>query len=96
MPRVLRFKLRTLMAVMSDRTGQRVTYETINAATGIAVSALSHVANNKVTRLDASTIERLCEFFKCDLTDLVDLEDRDPVQQASEEQVSLDQAPSPD
>ena len=75
MAKILRFRLRTLMGAWSDQHGQRLTYADLTEATGIAASTLSHLAQNKSRRIDASTIERLCEFFRCGLDDLMVLED---------------------
>jgi len=75
MSKTLRFRLRTLMGEYSDRTGTRLTYADITAATGIGHSTLSHIAQNKVRLISASTIERLCDFFGCDLCELMALEE---------------------
>jgi DNA-binding Xre family transcriptional regulator len=35
---------------------------------------LNRIAKQKVTRIDHETIEKLCAFFDCELTDLMTLE----------------------
>jgi DNA-binding Xre family transcriptional regulator len=35
---------------------------------------LNRIAKQKVTRIDHVTIEKLCAFFDCELTDLMTLE----------------------
>ena len=73
--RELRFYLRTLMAQHSDRTGERLTYDTLNEATGISPNTLSRMATNQQSRFDKDVLERLCDFFGCELHDLLHLED---------------------
>ena len=72
--RKARFYLKTLMGQFSDRTGTRVSYRVLSNATGISTSTLSHLATNKQTLISLSVLERLCDFFGCELHDLVRLE----------------------
>lgn len=74
MERKIKFHLRTLMAQQTDRTGSRVTYEVLSRETGISSSTLSRMANNKQSLIALSVLERLCEFFGCELNDLMRLE----------------------
>ena len=51
--------------------GRKITYEEITTATGIAASTLSHWARNKIANYNRDTIARLCEFFGCEIGDLL-------------------------
>ena len=64
-----RFKI--LLAEKETKEGIKYPYEKITRATGIAGSTLSSWASNKVKRFDADTIATLCNFFNCDLKDLI-------------------------
>jgi putative transcriptional regulator len=45
--------------------------------TGIRRSTLDLIFKNQVQKLDLLVIAQLCEFFQCDLNDLMVLEERD-------------------
>lgn len=75
MSRVLQFRIKELMAERERRTGQGVTYKSINEATGISPNTLSTMANNKIKMVGISVIERLLDFFGCDVADLIVYED---------------------
>ncbi len=45
--------------------------EKIAADTGLSQSTISMWMNDRVTRFDRDVIERLCEFFGCDVGDLL-------------------------
>ncbi len=48
--------------------------EQIAADTGLSQSTISMWMNDKVTRFDRDVIERLCDFFDCDVGDLLFIE----------------------
>jgi len=66
----IHFSLRTMMAQMTDRTGQRVTYEQIGDATGLSISTLSRIGSNAQGMVSLDTIGKLCGFFDCEPGDL--------------------------
>jgi putative transcriptional regulator len=43
----------------------------VGRETGIAWSTLNAWANNQVTRYDAPVIKALCEYFSCQVGDLI-------------------------
>ncbi|MBI5930205.1 MAG: helix-turn-helix transcriptional regulator [Chloroflexi bacterium] len=67
----LKNRLFQLINEKENRLGHKITYADISAATGIGMSVLSRWVNNKVERFDASTVIRLCQYFECDLSDLL-------------------------
>jgi DNA-binding Xre family transcriptional regulator len=68
-------RLRILMAEKATRDGRSAaTYRAINESTGISTSTLSKWANNAITSYDKNHIAKLCEFFECDIKDLLILE----------------------
>ena len=51
--------------------GQRLTYATVSDATGISQATLSRWMTGKARQFDAGTIETLCGFFDCEVSDLI-------------------------
>ena len=72
--RKIKFHLRTLIAQHSDHTGQKLTYAKLSSATGLSTNTISHIANNKQGFVSLSVLERLCDFFGCELHDLMRLD----------------------
>lgn len=64
----LRCKLSTLMG------SNRYTIEDLHKKTSISRGTISNLYHDKVKRYDSDTIEKLCDFFECDLSDLLVLE----------------------
>jgi putative transcriptional regulator len=75
--RRIRFYLRTLIAEYSDRTGERLTYSDLYEKTGVSTNTLSHMVNNVQQMVALNVLERLCDFFDCELHDLMRLEPAD-------------------
>lgn len=46
----------------------------VHEKTGLSRNTVSNLYNNKATRIDFETIEKLCDLFHCDLTELFALE----------------------
>lgn len=64
-----RFKV--LLAQKEIEENRRISYREIKEETGIANSTLSSWATNTTKRYDATTIAALCEFFGCEVGDLI-------------------------
>ena len=43
--------------------------------TGLSPTTINQLFNNNFRRIDAGTVEALCEYFRCDLPDLLVLRD---------------------
>ena len=67
----IQFRIRELMAERSRLTGQPVTYDLITQATGVSSNTLSLLARGKSSMVGISVIERLIDFFGCDVADLI-------------------------
>ena len=71
---MLRYKLRELLAEKAYKEGgRRVTFEEVSRNTGINRSTLSKMANIVGYNTTTDNLDRLCEFFDCDIADLVEL-----------------------
>ncbi|MBU0490471.1 MAG: helix-turn-helix transcriptional regulator [Chloroflexi bacterium] len=66
----LHCKLRDLIKHKSEKTGQRITYADVTTATGLYASTLTRLANDNFEMVGRTTIERLCEYFECEVSDL--------------------------
>ncbi|MHC8374149.1 helix-turn-helix domain-containing protein [Pseudomonas sp. MDT1-85] len=64
-------KLREAMDSYRQRTGVRLTYETIAERTGISVATLQSLAARPGYNTRLSTIEKLCRILECSPGDLL-------------------------
>jgi len=62
---------RILLAQKATRHQQNIALMDVQLETGIAWSTLNSWANNQVTRYDAPVIMALCEYFNCQVGDLL-------------------------
>lgn len=70
---MLRFKLRELLAEKAYREGgKRITLEEVSRATEVNRSTLSKMANIVGYNTTTDNLDRLCQFFGCDISDLVE------------------------
>ena len=53
--------------------GERLTQRGLSRLTGVAVSTINRLYKNKFTQINSDVIEKLCEFFNCELQDLLAL-----------------------
>lgn len=52
----------------------RTTAKDIFQKTGISENTLSRLRNNETTRYDAKTLDALCKYFNCKISDLLEYE----------------------
>ncbi len=58
--------------------GKRITYKDVTEATSISGATLSRWMSGQVKLFDAETVQSLCEFFQCEIQELLELEERPP------------------
>lgn len=63
-------KLSTLMGE------KRLTIQDVHNATGLSRSTITLLYHNSAKRIDYDTIEKLCNFFQCDLSSLFSLDNK--------------------
>ncbi len=68
---ILRNRLFLLINEKERRVGRKISYAEISEETGIGISVLSRWVQNKVDRFDGHVVVRLCDYFECDLSDLL-------------------------
>ena len=71
MDKAIKFRIKELIAERERKTGENVTYKVIHEATRISPNTLSTMAQNKVKKVGISVIERLLDYFDCDVSDLI-------------------------
>ena len=76
---VIRVRLRELIMEKTLRDGRDprtnpITQDEIAEAIGIAKGTMSTWVRDKIDRLDKDTLVKFCEYFECDLSDLLVLE----------------------
>jgi len=69
---VIRFRLKQLVADKEFQEDRRVTLEEIARATGIHRTTLSKIANIKGYNTTTDNLDKLCEYFGCELGDLAE------------------------
>ncbi len=64
-------RFRILLAEKATRELHSIALNDVQRETGVAWSTLNAWANNQVTRYDASVIQALCDYFNCQVGDLL-------------------------
>ena len=70
---MIRYHLKHQIADMEHRLGRRVSLGEISEQTGIHLSTLSRIANQKASNTTIGNLEKICHFFDCEIQDLVEL-----------------------
>lgn len=64
-----------LLQLMLDKNIKTV--KEVSDKTGITLKTLYSMSNEKTTRMDFKTLIKLCEFFECEIKDLLVFKNRD-------------------
>lgn len=62
-----------LSLLMGDK---RYSIQDVHEKTGLSRNTISHLYNDKATRIDLETIDRLCELFECGIDELLVRDDK--------------------
>ncbi|NTW03854.1 MAG: helix-turn-helix transcriptional regulator [Oscillochloris sp.] len=68
------YQLVALMRAWEQRNGEEsgsLTFRRLAQYVNLSPDTLNRIANQKVTRIDHETIDKLCDFFGCELGDLM-------------------------
>ena len=68
----IRNRFRILLAQKEVRDGRRYTYDDIMATTGISRQTIASYATASVSRYDSKTLKAFCDFFDCELSELLE------------------------
>lgn len=69
---MIRFKLAEMIERKKFADGKRITISDVAEATGLNRMTLSKLLNQKGYSTSTETIDRLCTYFKCEVTDLME------------------------
>jgi putative transcriptional regulator len=75
MARKLRNRLIHIVTDIERRESRRITNKEIADAIGVSGHTIAAWLRNDVTKFEAPIVERLCEYFQCELWDLLVLEE---------------------
>lgn len=70
--KMLRFKIKELIAKKEFEDGRRITIGEVAEAAGIHRMTLSKMINQRGYNTGTENLDRLCEFFECEISDLVE------------------------
>lgn len=68
---MIRFRLKELIAEKEFRDNRVITIAEVAKETGIHRSTLSKIAHERGYNTGTENIERLCIFFDCDISDVI-------------------------
>lgn len=68
---MIQIQIKQLLAVKQQQWGKQITLTEVSERTGISRMTLHRALKNQQYKLSTDSIDRLCSFFKCDLTDLL-------------------------
>ena len=71
-------KVKILIAEKELREGRKLSHRTVAQEAGIPLSVLTLYTSQKVRRFDVQTLEKLCNYFKCQPGDLLVYPDNSP------------------
>jgi len=70
---MIRFRLKERIADWEFKEGRNLTLAEIAKETGIHRTTLSKIANIRSYNTTTDNIDKLCQFFKCDVKDLMEV-----------------------
>jgi putative transcriptional regulator len=67
----IQFRLGELIAERKRKTGEPTRYIDISEGAGVSTHTLTKMANNDMRMVGLETIERLTDYFGCEISDLM-------------------------
>jgi transcriptional regulator with XRE-family HTH domain len=86
MPKIVSNRTGELLALKKRRERRHITLGEIAEATGVATSTLWLYTNNRVSRYDSRILVSLCEYFGCELGELLTIEEVEASELGEDEQ----------
>lgn len=80
---MLRFKIKELIGKKEFAEGRRITIGEVAEAAGIHRMTLSKLINQRGYNTGTENLDRLCAYFQCQISDLVEYVADDQVQKTS-------------
>ena len=67
---MIQCRMRELIAIKGRRERRRITYEDIQADSGVNKNSIAKLANDRAAMVGMSVIDRLCAYFDCQPGDI--------------------------
>lgn len=67
----MRSQLRTLLAAKSEQEGRTISLREVVRETKVPISTVMGMANNTIRRVPLDELNQLCEYFDCDVGDIL-------------------------
>ena len=62
---MIQCRMRELIGLKGRRERRRITYEDVQAGSGVNKNTIAKLANDRSAMVGISVIDRLCEYFDC-------------------------------
>lgn len=69
---MIRFRLKELIAEQEFQQGRVITLAEVSKETGIHRATLSKISNERGYNTGSENIDRLCNYFGCDVSDIME------------------------
>jgi putative transcriptional regulator len=69
--RAVKSNLLVLVANKSQHEGRRLTLRRVSEETGVSYKTLRAIATNTIRELPTDVLAKLCDYFQCELSDLL-------------------------
>lgn len=73
--KIIRSQLRILLAAKAHREGRTISLRELQRETDIPISTVMGMANNTIKRVPLEELNVLCDYFDCEVGDLLKRED---------------------
>lgn len=74
--KIVRNNVLVLLAHKSTNEGRRITLKKAADETGISYYTMTVIANNTIKEYPAEALAKLCQYFSCDIGDVLSLVDQ--------------------
>lgn len=68
---MIQCRLRELIALKGRQSRRKIRYEDIRVDTGLSMTTLVRLANDRAELISANTLDKLCWYFDCQPGDLL-------------------------
>ncbi len=68
---MIKSRLKLLIVSRELETGRKLTYEILAQEVALSKTTLNRLAEGQTDRIDFLTLDKLCRYFKCNISDLL-------------------------
>ncbi len=73
--KTVRSQLRLLLAAKAQRDGRTISLREVQRETGVPISTVMGMANNTIKRVPLDELNTFCDYFGCEVGDLLKREE---------------------